>query len=102
MRKYAVYSKPDGTVFAVTPVGDNYDIDAKAKEMGEGYSAIRVDSYPAIQPLKIRRAVNGSIVFEDDAEAIEKKAKLEQGRASGIEKLRKIGLTDDEIKALIR
>ena len=95
--KYIIYRKSDGRISSCRMSERDIDIETELSHYGDGYAAVAVDSLP-VRDGSILKYLGGQVVKESDPAA----EKLNTDRASGIEKLKKLGLTEDEIKALPR
>lgn len=89
------YKDSDGIVVGHTASPGRVDIQKELEAWGPGISALEVSSYTK-QPGKIRRVVNGQLIFEDNPVISTKAA----DRAAGKQELVKLGLTQAQVDAL--
>ena len=92
------YRVADGVLLGSTTV-EGASAERELASWGPGVAFIKVAQKPDTHG-KIVKVINGVVVSVDDLIFTQKKFKREQDRASAIDKLKKLGLTDDEIKAL--
>lgn len=95
------YRDSDGSVIGSTSSPGNVDTQMELTHWGAGVSALEVDSLP-FEKFKKLKVAGGVLSLVDDTDALAKKQKNDKDRADGIAKLKVLGLTDDQIKALIR
>lgn len=96
------YRDSDGVVIGSTTSEGRIDIAIELPHWGAGVSAIRAASVPRQIYGKRLRVVNASLIEEDDPEAVAKIEKSKKDRRDGINKLKDLGLTEDQIKALMK
>ena len=96
------YTTADGIVRGSTSSEREVNVELELSHWGTGYAALVVPSADLVEG-KIRKVVNGSLVYEDDLPYLARKAKREKDRREGLDNL-KAGkpITDDQIAVLFR
>lgn len=102
MHSVVYYRISDGKVVGSTTSQNEPNLEEELPHYGAGIAALRVDPSEAdVRSGKLRKVTNGKLEHIDDADYLDKKEKLDKDKKSGVNKLKDIGLTEDEIKALI-
>ena len=101
MGSVVYFKDSDGMVVGATIVPKEVNIDVELPHWGPGISALRVIALPPHDRLKKLKVVNGNLIQVVNQVVKDHDKKLKKDKKDGRDKLKALGLTDDEMDALL-